>query len=807
MEIVARGPLALESYNKALLDGKTCVKRVPVMFIGQDRTGKTSLKRSLKGENFNSEEDSTNGIEVDPSYFKVSTEIWKTGQKNKGNDPVPPISFECRAAAQMIFKSLTEDENSSSAAKSSVIDNNGPIKDLEGPSPNTSKSSFTDLTDRKRTFELPEEPGERSSESSAIHHRLTNELFEIPITNGAHSAPKLATRNTESSFHFDQEKVHEKENYKHLIVPELPEDIATMVEKLLQDDEKCQDEEDIYSVLWDFGGQSVFYSTHPIFLTEKALFILVCDLSRDPYEKAKPPVRKGMYKDNVDISYNKTHIDYLDFWMSSIYSLVSPDDICQHASLPETSPTLPPVFLVCTHADKPFGGASARDLALEIYGFLRTRVYQKHLFKDVFVVDNTKSGSKDECPEVVRLREEILSVAKELPQMKKAIPLKWLKYENALQKMCKEGYKWLPLDDARRIASEVCKIDDDEEFSTLLNFLHDQRILIHFNGSPELEKMVILDPQWLIDVFKKVITVPRYDHIEEKVGVWWRKLEETGILDENLLNHSWSPLFNNKETYKSLIAIMERLSLLCSWPSSEGSKQYLVPSMLLTPPTEDVLTFLGSVRTPSLFVKFSSGRVPPGLFSRFILLFFQWCSEKWESNVKPQLFHDFAMFHILPNEGTSVTFMCHSGSIEIIVHSESGDIETTPYFTHSNCDVSTCGAIHWQLILMLECMRKEFCWLKNMDYEMCVCCPVCSKPGSATCRAHDVRGCECLHLLSKSDLSKSQYCTQPGIRGSCRIRIGQFTMWFSFEDEKGKRILLSQVGLVVRSEFFSAAIP
>ena len=755
MEIVARGALALESYNKALLDGKTCVKRVPVMLIGQDRTGKTSLKRSLKGKNFNSEEDSTDGIEVDPSYFKVSTEIWKTGQKIKGNDPVPPISFECRAAAQMICKSLTS------------------------------------LTDHKRTFELPEEPGERSSESSAIHHRLTNELSEKPITSGTHSAPKLATRNTESSFHLQ----------------ELPEDIVTMVVKLLQDDEKSQDEEDLYSVLWDFGGQSVFYSTHPIFLTEKAIFILVCDLNRNPFERAEPPVRKGLYKDNVDISYNKKRVDYLDFWMSSIYSLVSPDDIRQQASLPETSPTLPPVFLVCTHADKPFGGASARDLALEIYGFLRDGVYKKHLFKDVFVVDNTKSGSKDECPEVKRLREEILSVAKELPQMKKAIPLKWLKYENALQKMCKEGYKWLSLDQARRIASEGCKIDDDEEFSTLLNFLHDQRILTHFSGSPELEKMVILDLQWLIDVFKKVITVPRYDYMEEKVEEWWRNLENTGILDENLLNHAWSPLFNNRETCKCFIAIMERLSLLCFWPSSKKSKQYLEPSMLRSPPTDDVVKLLSSVKTPSLFVKFALGRVPPGLFSRFILLFFQWCSEKWESNVEPQLFHDFAMFHIVPNEGTSVTFICHSGSIEIIVRSGSGDLETAPYFTHSNCDVSTCRVIHWQLILMLECMRRQFGWLKNMKYEMCVCCPVCSKPSSATCRAHEVRGSEGLHLLSKSDLSKLQYCTKPGILEDRRIHIGQFTMWFSFEDEKGKRILLSQVGLVVRSEIFSAAIP
>ena len=48
------------------------------MIIGQDRTGKTSLKKSLKGEKFNPKDQSTEGIETDPEYFKVSREIWRS---------------------------------------------------------------------------------------------------------------------------------------------------------------------------------------------------------------------------------------------------------------------------------------------------------------------------------------------------------------------------------------------------------------------------------------------------------------------------------------------------------------------------------------------------------------------------------------------------------------------------------------------------------------------------------------------------------------------------------------------------------
>ena len=56
----------MEAYNKALTEGKAYVKRVPIMLIGQDHSGKTSLKKSLIGKPFNPDEDSTIGIDVDP---------------------------------------------------------------------------------------------------------------------------------------------------------------------------------------------------------------------------------------------------------------------------------------------------------------------------------------------------------------------------------------------------------------------------------------------------------------------------------------------------------------------------------------------------------------------------------------------------------------------------------------------------------------------------------------------------------------------------------------------------------------------
>ena len=75
----------------------------------------------------------------------------------------------------------------------------------------------------------------------------------------------------------------------------------------------------------------------------------------------------------------------------------------------------------------------------------------------------------------------------------------------------------------------------------------------------------------------------------------------------------------SKETCGTLIALMVRFSLLCSWVSDGEHKQYLVPSMLMSPPSDDLVELLSSVRIPSLFVRFELGRVPPGLFTRLVL--------------------------------------------------------------------------------------------------------------------------------------------------------------------------------------------
>lgn len=104
-EIKAQGPEAKLAYRNALKTGKVKVYRARIMLIGQDRAGKTSLKKSLLGLPFNPEEDSTDGIEVDPSNFEVDIDQVKNW---KPTDKKLSVSEFASDLAKMVAKEILE---------------------------------------------------------------------------------------------------------------------------------------------------------------------------------------------------------------------------------------------------------------------------------------------------------------------------------------------------------------------------------------------------------------------------------------------------------------------------------------------------------------------------------------------------------------------------------------------------------------------------------------------------------------------------------------------------------------------------
>ena len=749
------------------------------MLVGQDRSGKTSLKKSLKGICFNPEEESTVGIDLDPNPFEVTTEMWMTGKKNEdGEVDEEAISFE-QNAARLAADTLrtTETVNEISRRHNPGEGEDYDIDETDDLLEATSTDSSSGLRIEKTEDQL-------STESSFNENR--SPVRQVPGLKKLDPEDNLPNPTPDQASDF--------------------EEIAARIESLLKERKKRKEDEadDVYSILWDFAGESVYYVTHPLFLTARAIYFLVYNLNWNPNAKANQLMKQGVYAESQDSFNLKTNLDYLDFWMNSLASLATyPEGKDMDAESEVLPKRLPMVFLVCTHADKPYEGRDARKLAAQVYRSLKERPYGAHLY-GLYCVDNTKSGCESECQEVGRLRKDVLAVAKKLPHIKEVIPVKWLKYEKTLQCWKKGGYNFISLETAKRIANQECDISTENDFKTLLNFLHDLRILIHFDDTAELNDLVFLDSQWLIDVFKMVITVKPYDWEKEPFFGLWDKLEKKGILEEKLLEHVWEPqLIGSRENSEKLIALMERFSLLCSWPSRgvPGNRQFLVPSMLKSQAPECVMKIVSSAQMPSLFVKFESGQVPAGLFPRLVLQFFQWGKESFWSTKHLKLFHGFSKFYTSQDDGCSVILLCHSSYIEVVYHRGNVDDDLvntlqSPFSQKSmdklynENDLSCVRVVCRQLGLILECMRNQFRWLNNMRYKMGIVCPICREHSAVDyCERHQRLNCkqeECFHFWSESELCASKggaFCTESVSAANNRFNPEHWAPWFSSQDD------------------------
>ena len=87
---------------------------------------------------------------------------------------------------------------------------------------------------------------------------------------------------------------------------------------------------------------------------------------------------------------------------------------------------------------------------------------------------------------------------------------RWAHFETVLEESVDQGIHYRTVEQLQTSAREDCLIDDDDEFQTMLNFYHDLGLIIKHRST------VILEAKWLIDLFKELITIPRFDKAVRK---------------------------------------------------------------------------------------------------------------------------------------------------------------------------------------------------------------------------------------------------------------------------------------------------
>ncbi|XP_062613387.1 uncharacterized protein LOC134275164 [Saccostrea cucullata] len=345
----------------------------------------------------------------------------------------------------------------------------------------------------------------------------------------------------------------------------LPEAQAILKEEIFQ--KILPEKENLPTVsILDFADQLAYYACHQIYVTPKAFFILVLDMTK----KFEDVVSKE--KDNQEGSIFSvwTYRDYLKYWINSIKTFGGKKA---------------PVFLVVTHTERKstdeiekyfedFWNAVPEEDRDWLSESLNDRDYAVGL---VELNSNTKIKLESMKKSIVELFTDELKTHTEVPSS-------WAVME---QLLFEGGWKVLSLSEIWRLNLTLpveYQIKIDEEMSTFLKCFHDNGLLLYFLDS-ELREYAVLDIQWFAKAFSKIIADESHINKDCKTRyiTTWKSFNKTGELKDKVIDALWKDEPSYLQHKSEIMSYMEKLQMLVPLESfeavSEGDMSWYVPCM------------------------------------------------------------------------------------------------------------------------------------------------------------------------------------------------------------------------------------
>jgi internalin A len=289
--------------------------------------------------------------------------------------------------------------------------------------------------------------------------------------------------------------------------------------------------------VWDFGGQEIMHATHQFFLTKRSLYLLVLD-SRLTQEENR-----------------------IEYWLKIIQSFGDES----------------PVLIVGNKIDQ-------HPLDID-----RTGLQKK--YPNIVGILETSAAT---AAGIEGLKAAITEQVNNLPHVRDLLPETWFTVKTKLEELGKQS-NFITQEKYLDLCAEN-EVSDETSQRTLIGFLHDLGVVLHFQDDPRLEALGILNPQWVTNGVYKILNSHT---LFQNKGVL-----TTSMLDE-ILNLPEYP--RGKRLF--IVDMMKKFELCYD---IESDKTFLVPDLL--PKDQPDLKFNGG---PAF--EYAYPVLPSSVITRFIV--------------------------------------------------------------------------------------------------------------------------------------------------------------------------------------------
>ena len=276
-----------------------------------------------------------------------------------------------------------------------------------------------------------------------------------------------------------------------------------------------------------------------------------------------------------------------------------------------------------------------------------------HLVSEMFCV-NCNDDDDEEVFE--KIRSKILEIAQQENILSQSIPTSWIYLERKIINLRKEGRKVLAFSEIRKL-NKFCalQLKDAKEIKIFLQFHHAIGNMLYYDEKG-LDDIIILDPQWLVDAFKCLITSEKFvESSGQLADSLVEEMRKTGYLSMQNIETLWSEKTDTSylENKEHIIKILERMDIISrprrymeDGESCQGMSTFLVPCMMKRDSSNTSGKWLKNANNvPALGFYFKDEFMPPAVFYRLLAA----CMAKFpavEQNYIPLVFSNTAVFRL-----------------------------------------------------------------------------------------------------------------------------------------------------------------